>query len=183
MNFIFKESWYSAADAIGDSKKKADFIAMIMSFYFDDTEPDEKDGFYPFFVLIRDDMMSEKKRAKRREERKVLAQKTRKPKETPPSPPVEPRKKTRFQKPTLEDVKAYCEEKGYEKVDPEKWISFYEANGWKVGRNPMKNWKSSLAYWQNNDFNASKTKAGSLWTQEEKVSEKYMELMAEAPWK
>jgi len=52
----------------------------------------------------------------------------------------------RFVKPPLEDVKAYIREKGYS-VDAERWMAHYEANGWRVGRNPMKDWRASVRYW------------------------------------
>ena len=51
-----------------------------------------------------------------------------------------------FKRPTLEEVKAYCVEKGY-RFDAEVFINYYDSNGWKVGRNSMKNWKSAVANW------------------------------------
>ena len=52
-----------------------------------------------------------------------------------------------FKKPTLEEVKAYCEERG-NSVDAERWMDYYTANGWKVGRNPMKDWKATVRTWE-----------------------------------
>ena len=52
----------------------------------------------------------------------------------------------RFIKPTLEEVKKRITEKGY-MVDAEQWYSYYESNGWMVGRYKMKSWQASLAYW------------------------------------
>ena len=49
-------------------------------------------------------------------------------------------------RPTLEEVRAYISEKGYP-VDAERFYSYYESNGWKVGKNPMKNWKAAVATW------------------------------------
>ena len=51
-----------------------------------------------------------------------------------------PVKLKRFKKPTLEDVLSYCVERE-NAVDGEKFFNFYESNGWKVGKNPMKDWK------------------------------------------
>lgn len=56
----------------------------------------------------------------------------------------------KFRKPTLEEVKAYIKEKGYV-FDPEAFMSYYESNGWRVGRNPMKSWKAACAYWNKNE--------------------------------
>lgn len=48
--------------------------------------------------------------------------------------------------PTLEEVKAYVEEK-QNGVDPVKFWNFYESKGWKVGKNPMVSWKACIATW------------------------------------
>ena len=50
-------------------------------------------------------------------------------------------------RPTLEEVKACIAERGYH-VDAEAFINFYDSNGWKVGRNPMKSWRSALVTWE-----------------------------------
>lgn len=62
-------------------------------------------------------------------------------------PPTVPQKEKRFRKPTLEEVKAYCEERR-NSVDPQHFIDYYESNGWRVGRNPMKDWKAAVRTWE-----------------------------------
>lgn len=34
-------------------------------------------------------------------------------------------------------------------IQAERFFSYYDSNGWKVGKNPMKNWKSAVAGWLN----------------------------------
>lgn len=53
----------------------------------------------------------------------------------------------RFTAPTIEDVMAYCKERG-NRVDPERFIDYYTSNGWKVGKNPMKDWKAAVRTWE-----------------------------------
>jgi hypothetical protein len=67
--------------------------------------------------------------------------------------------KKRFQKPSLEELKAYIQEHEYS-VDAERFFDYYESNGWKVGKNPMKDWKACVRTWQKNEgrFNASAPK-------------------------
>lgn len=60
----------------------------------------------------------------------------------------------RFVKPSLEEVTAYVNEHGY-KVDPERFMDYYEANGWKVGKNAMKDWKATVRNWNKNGYNTS----------------------------
>ena len=55
-------------------------------------------------------------------------------------------KATRFSPPSLEEVRDEVERLGYA-VDPERFIAHYESNGWRVGPNKMKSWKSALVTW------------------------------------
>ena len=59
-------------------------------------------------------------------------------------------KRRRFTQPTLEEVTAYCEERG-NSVDPQRFIDYYTANGWKVGKNPMKDWRAAVRTWERGD--------------------------------
>jgi len=52
----------------------------------------------------------------------------------------------KFKKPTLEEIANYCSENGYN-IDPQAFIDYYESNGWRVGKNPMKDWKASVRLW------------------------------------
>lgn len=73
--------------------------------------------------------------------------------------PDKPATRPRFEKPTFDEIRAYCEErqrtKGTEKrnpVDPERFFAYYESNGWKVGRNAMKDWRAAVRTWERNTF-------------------------------
>lgn len=57
------------------------------------------------------------------------------------------KEKRRFTPPTLSEVQAYVEEKGYH-IDAEAFIDFYESKGWMVGKNKMKDWKASVRTWE-----------------------------------
>lgn len=60
-----------------------------------------------------------------------------------------------FTSPSLEEVKNYCLERK-NSVNPEKWLNYYQSNGWKVGKNPMKDWKAAIRTWENSDFGNKK---------------------------
>lgn len=55
-----------------------------------------------------------------------------------------------FEKPSIEDIAAYCRERK-NNVDAQRFIDYYTANGWKVGKNPMKDWKAAVRTWERND--------------------------------
>lgn len=77
------------------------------------------------------------------------------PERKPDTEPEEvPKKGKNFKKPTVEEVRAYCEERS-NGIDPQSWIDHYTANGWKVGKNPMKDWKAAVRTWERNGINSN----------------------------
>ena len=60
-------------------------------------------------------------------------------------------------RPTLEEIKEYVKVKKFT-FDSEAFFNFYESNGWKVGKNPMKSWRAACVTWQkrHNQFNNNK---------------------------
>lgn len=60
-------------------------------------------------------------------------------------------KRKRFEKPTLSEIKAYCIERN-NNVDAQHFFDYYESNGWKVGKNSMKNWQAAVRTWEKNSY-------------------------------
>lgn len=67
-------------------------------------------------------------------------------------------KRKRFSAPTVEEVAAYCRERG-NAVDPQHFVDYYTSNGWKVGKNPMKDWKAAVRTWERSDAEKRKKSA------------------------
>lgn len=53
----------------------------------------------------------------------------------------------RFIPPTLEEVAQYCASRG-NTIDPQNFVDYYTAIGWRVGRNPMKDWQAAVRQWE-----------------------------------
>ncbi len=70
-----------------------------------------------------------------------------------------PPARTQFSAPSLEEVTAYCKERGNQ-VDPQRWLDYYTANGWKVGKNPMRDWRASVRTWERNETVTPSKQAG-----------------------
>ena len=66
----------------------------------------------------------------------------------------------RFVRPSLEDISAYCQERK-NRVDPQAWLDHYESNGWKVGKNAMKDWRAAVRTWERGDFGKPSTSSPS----------------------
>lgn len=65
-------------------------------------------------------------------------------------------KTKRFTPPTVDDVRAYCAERN-NNVDAERFVDYYTANGWQVGKNKMKDWKAAVRTWERNTSKSIKT--------------------------
>lgn len=57
---------------------------------------------------------------------------------------------SRFTPPSLDDVQAYCRERG-NNVNASKFVDFYTMKGWKVGNSPMRDWKAAVRTWEQRD--------------------------------
>lgn len=60
----------------------------------------------------------------------------------------------KFQKPSVEEVAAYCSERG-NSVDAQAFWDFYESKGWKVGKSSMKDWRACVRTWESRDKHSS----------------------------
>ena len=56
----------------------------------------------------------------------------------------------RFKKPTLDELRTYLANRN-SSVDAEAFYTYYDSVGWKVGKKPMKSWKSCVATWEKSD--------------------------------
>lgn len=63
----------------------------------------------------------------------------------------------RFTPPSVDEVSDYCDHRN-KGVDPQTFIDFYQAKGWMVGKNKMKDWKACVRTWETNRKQRSKPK-------------------------
>lgn len=69
-------------------------------------------------------------------------------------------KRKRFEKPTLSEIEQYCIERN-NNVNAEHFFDYYESNGWKVGKNSMKDWKAAVRTWERSEYRKSTVKKNS----------------------
>lgn len=72
-------------------------------------------------------------------------------------PAAAPQRATRrrtppMQRPTVWEVENFCRTQGLTLVDAQRFVDYYEANGWKVGRNPMRSWQAAARNWQRREL-------------------------------
>lgn len=69
-------------------------------------------------------------------------------------------KRKRFVKPTLSEIEQYCIERN-NNVNAEQFFDYYESNGWKVGKNSMKDWKAAVRTWERSEYRKPNSKTNS----------------------
>lgn len=62
-----------------------------------------------------------------------------------------PKRRTKFSPPTVDEVAAYCAEHGFGTINPEAFVDYYEARGWKIGSQSMKDWRATVRNWARRD--------------------------------
>ena len=55
-----------------------------------------------------------------------------------------------MKKPTITEITEYMNEINMDPDQPEAFYDYFESNGWRVGRNPMKSWKAAIRTWGRN---------------------------------
>lgn len=68
------------------------------------------------------------------------------------SKPATRRRTPPMQRPTVWEVENFCRTQGLQLVDAQRFVDYYEANGWKVGRNPMRSWQAAARNWQRREL-------------------------------
>lgn len=56
-----------------------------------------------------------------------------------------------FRPPTIQEISEYCQSRG-NGISAERFFDHYSANGWKVGKAPMKDWKAAVRNWEKNEY-------------------------------
>jgi hypothetical protein len=51
-----------------------------------------------------------------------------------------------FKRPSVQEIEAYCLEEKLN-LNAQSFIDYYDSNGWKVGKNQMKDWKATVRRW------------------------------------
>ena len=68
------------------------------------------------------------------------------------TPAISGRRIIRFRKPTIDEIVVYCSENDF-KLDAHRFYDYYESNGWRVGKTPMKDWQAAIRNWVRNEQN------------------------------
>lgn len=66
---------------------------------------------------------------------------------TPPTPSPGAVAIKRFVKPSIKEIESYCKERG-NNINAASFYDYYESKGWKVGREPMKDWRAAVRNWE-----------------------------------
>lgn len=139
-------SFYRAAKRITDPEARLAFYDALDAYRFDGIEPDW-DNLPATAAIALEACLPNVEADLDRKKGGAPAGNRNAKKEHDQSEEEEPVKTKRFVKPTIEEIKEYCEERK-NGINAENFFNFYESKGWKIGSSPMKNWKSAIITWE-----------------------------------
>lgn len=173
LQFTFYRSYYDAIKVLPKKEQTAVMLALC-AYALDKVEPNLTGTAGAIFTLIRPTLDSGWKKAiggtrgtPQKDNEKIeerCGKDTAKEKEGEKEKEVEieienecytpkpPKGAKRFSPPSFDDVKSYCQERK-NGVDPQAFVDWYTSNGWKVGKNPMKDWKAAVRTWERKGAN------------------------------
>lgn len=148
-SFVFYRSFYESTRELNDEQRLA-FYEAIFELALNDEELATDGMVYCMVNLIKPMIIANNKRY-------TNGSKGGRP--TTKKEEKEPQiaKKRAFQKPTQEEVEAFCEENDIS-IDTRQFIDYYDSNGWKVGKNAMKDWKATVRNWERRNPKPKKEK-------------------------
>ena len=169
LQFTFYRSYYDAIKVLPKREQTAVMLALC-AYALDKVEPNLTGTAGAIFTLIRPTLDSGWKKAiggtrgtPQKDNEKIAercGKDTAKEKEGEKEgeidienecyTPKPPSGAKRFSPPSFDDVKSYCLERE-NGVDPQAFVDWYTSNGWKVGKNPMKDWKAAVRTWERKD--------------------------------
>lgn len=179
-SFIFYASFYQAIKEIPNENQLKVYQA-ITNFALTGTEPTDLNGIEKaVFILVKPQIIANNKRYENgcnggRPRKKTNGYENKKPNNnqniTKPKPNVNDNEnendnvnvnvvkvvsKARFIKPTKEEITDFAITNNLSTDMVDEYFDYYEGNGWKVGRNPMKDWKATYRRWCRNSFKSHK---------------------------
>ena len=174
--FTFYASFFDAVSRIKKKADRADAYDAICAYALREEDPDfskMSDAAQIAFLLIKPNLDSSRRKAKsgkdggskkangkqngskqeancKQEQPAIEKEKEKENECYPPTPLSGGTKAKRFIPPTVDEVAAYCQERG-NGLDPEAFVDFYASKGWMVGKNPMKDWKAAVRTWERSE--------------------------------
>lgn len=160
---VFYQSFHNAAKEM-DDLTYGRYMRAVNDYAFNDIEPEFNENDFIIrmaFEFVRPQIDANKNRKSNghkggRPARKVEIQEKeiseKNQEEEIPAEENQEEKKTtkkRFSKPSVDEVKAYCEERK-NRIDPERFVNYYDSKGWKIGSASMKDWKAAVRTWEQN---------------------------------
>lgn len=180
--FTFYRSFWEAAKEIEKPRDRLSFLEAVIAFALDEEEREVTKAAKSSYILCVPTLISSAKKSKAGKTKSKQNQngiktesnadqtrnKKEKEKENKKEKEVENecyKAPARFVPPTLEAVKAYCDER-QNHVDAQHFVDFYASKGWKVGNQPMKDWRAAVRTWERTDDARNKTAPASQETRQ-----------------
>lgn len=142
---IFYGSFYESAKVLNE-EDRLKFYEAIFQYSLEEKEPMLEGLLGSMFGLVKPVLDSQIKRAENGKKGAIYGKLGGRPKTTKEK---EKKPKKAFIKPEISEIEQFIIDNGY-MVNAEKFYNYYESNGWKVGKNAMKDWQACVRTWEQN---------------------------------
>lgn len=162
MGFYFQDDYWEAVSEL-PVKQRNEVIVAIIEYYYTLEEPRLKGASKAVFCAVRERVKKARQEADRKRTNRgqdadtngtecgTSLNKEGEGDIQKDVPKGTSKKSYKFCPPSLDEVKAFVSEHNFA-VDPQRFIDYYTANGWKVGRNPMKDWRAAVRNWSRRNY-------------------------------
>lgn len=140
---LFYSSFYESAQYLADDERLK-FYEAVIEYGLLEKEPELYGTTMGMFMAVKPVIDAGIKRRKNAE---INGKKGGRPRKAEETVKVSAEPKKAVSKPKIDEISEYVKEKQYH-VDAEQFYNFYESKGWKIGKAPMKNWRSAVATWE-----------------------------------
>ena len=173
--FVFYRSFFEAMESLGDADRLALYDAIARMGLYGEQPKLPLEAQRLFVLIVPQLVANRKKRAEGRKGGRFSKTNGSSEKETSGSENAEPKEKEKEKEnekekekdfsfpenaaaagaekketiPSLGEIETYVQS-AHLPVDAEHFYNYYEANGWRMGQNPMQDWKAALKAWARN---------------------------------
>lgn len=171
--FQYYETFEAIVEKFKDPLQRETFRKKIIEYGLHGTEPKIENELEDMAWTIVKELIDQQLHRREVNRANRTAKKSADVPETNAKEKPEPPKTEKFKKPTIDEIKTFCNEKNI-KINCEQFFNYYESNGWKIGgRATMKNWRAAVQNWV-----AREKKNGTLWNENssDAETEKYEDM-------
>ncbi len=165
--FQYYETFEKVVQKFKTAEERENFRVKIINYGFYGIEPEElnerEELVWDIIKDMIDDQLHRREVNRENGKKRIIAEKKDEGENTQTENNSENKK--RFEKPTVEEVNEYCTERE-NGINANQFVDYYEARGWKIGNNSMKDWKAAVRTWEQRQNESPQYRPKTEWPED-----------------